>query len=56
MLPLPEQRRPPLTRRRERYGTPTELTLAVAVDACVGWENVQAVRLPDGSIEAFYVR
>lgn len=56
MLFVPEQRRPPLTRRRERYATTTDLTLAMAVEQVVGWEIAQAIRLPDGSVEAVFVR
>ena len=56
MLPVPEQRRPPLTRRRERYDDPSDLALAVLLAGLGGWEIAQAVRLPDGAVEAVYVR
>lgn len=56
MLFVPEQRCPSLTRRRERYATTSDLGLAKAVEQIVGWEIAQAVRLPDGTVEAVYVR
>jgi hypothetical protein len=56
MLPVPEQRRPSLTRRRKRYTTVSELSLAICVEQIVGWEIARVVRLPDGSLDALYVR
>jgi hypothetical protein len=56
MLPVHEQRRPPLTRQREHYDDPSDLALAVPLAGLEGWEIAQAVRLPDGAVEAVYVR
>ena len=56
MRPLPAQRRPPCTRRCERYPSVVLLTAAVTVRAAVGWQLLQACRLPDGTLEAVYER
>ena len=56
MLPLPEQRRPPLTRRHERFPCTAQLAAGIAVRGSVGWQVVQAVRRLDGTIEAVFER
>lgn len=56
MLRVPEQRRPPCTRHRERYESPVLLAVALMVNAAVGWQVVSAHRLEDGRVEACYER
>ena len=54
MLPVPEQRRPPCPRHRERLPL-NDLRAAAAVNLLRGWRLQEAHRLPDGLVEVVYV-
>ena len=54
MLPVPEQRRPPCPRRRERYAHLSDLPPAAADSAERGWAVVMASRMADGTIEVIF--
>lgn len=52
MLFVPEQRRPSLTRRRERYETTSDLSLAIVLERFAGWEIATALRDGRGALPA----
>ena len=56
-MPLPEQRRPPCTRLRERYESTVLLLAAQVILEAAGWRLVMAAVLPrDELLEAVYER
>jgi hypothetical protein len=56
MLDVPGQRRPPCTRKRERYETLVDMALASTLRAMAGWVMVQASRCDGGTVEVVYER